>query len=412
MNTDGPDAAALNAALIDKLKYDGSLHQAQVEAAFRAVPRHVFLPGVALEEVYSDEAIPIKRKDGRAISSSSQPAMMAIMLEQLALRPGHRVLEIGAGTGYNAALMAHLVGETGLVVTVDIDEDIVEDARSHLAAAGFNRVQAVCADGGFGYPPAAPYDRIILTVGAGDIAPAWLEQLAPDGRLVLPLAVNGVQKSTAFERANGHLSSVSIVDCGFIMLRGAFAEVEFMAALGPDPGIYLSCPKQVRVDAVEIYERLSGPSRDRPTGVRLTERDVWRSLSLWLALREPHLFGLSAEGEMAERDLVPPLLGLSGKWKWRMTSGVLSEHGLAVLTRVPIDQDENASFELYVRSFGAADDAARRLVEQVRAWDAAGRPASEGLRIRAYPKDAGYAPAEGELAVQKRWTQFVFDWPR
>jgi len=102
---------------------------------------------------------------------------MAIMLEQMELEPGHRVLEIGAGTGYNAALMAHIVGGEGLVATLDIDEDIVADVRKHIADAGLGNVTVVRADGGYGYPPDAPYDRIILTVGVWDLVPAWLEQL-------------------------------------------------------------------------------------------------------------------------------------------------------------------------------------------------------------------------------------------
>ena len=88
------------------------------------------------EEVYRDQAIVTKRVDGVSVSSSSQPAIMAVMLEQLAVQPGQRVLEIGAGTGYNAALLAHLVGPTGQVITVDIDAGIVEEP----AASGRRRV--------------------------------------------------------------------------------------------------------------------------------------------------------------------------------------------------------------------------------------------------------------------------------
>src|SRR5207302_1492517 len=158
----------LHQSLVDQLRQAGCIRSASVEAAFRAVPRHLFLPGLPMEGVYRDEAIPTKELDGATVSSSSQPAIMAVMLEQLQLQPGHRVLEIGAGTGYNAALMAHIVGDAGRVVTVDLDDDLVMSAREHLAAAAFSRVQVVCGDGGLGWPEAAPYDRILLTVGAGD----------------------------------------------------------------------------------------------------------------------------------------------------------------------------------------------------------------------------------------------------
>src|SRR5215831_2223712 len=129
---DSLDPIALNHALIDQMKQDGNLHDARVEAAFRANPRHFYLPEIGIDKAYQNEAIPTKHQDGQAISSSSQPAMMAIMLEQLRLEPGQHVLEIGAGTGYNAALIAHIVGEYGSVITIDIDEDTVANARAHL----------------------------------------------------------------------------------------------------------------------------------------------------------------------------------------------------------------------------------------------------------------------------------------
>ena len=121
-----PDIQSLHQQLVDKVKTAGYITSPRVEEAFRAVPRHLFLPHVPPQDVYQDRPIMTKMLDGQYVSSSSQPTIMAIMLEQLDLQPGQRVLEIGAGTGYNAALMAHIVGETGQVVTIDIDQDIVE----------------------------------------------------------------------------------------------------------------------------------------------------------------------------------------------------------------------------------------------------------------------------------------------
>ena len=210
--------------LADELKRLGFIRTPLVESAFRNVPRHLFLPGVPQEEVYKNQAIITKRIAGKPVSSSSEPAMMAIMLEQLGLEPGHRVLEIGAGTGYNAALMSHIVGEMGQIITVDIDADIAAAAQQNLAAAGFKQVQVICEDGGNGYAAAAPYDRIILTVGSWDITPAWREQLKPNGRLLLPLSIKTRQISVAFKSAGNHLVSLSIVPCGFMKLRGAFAK--------------------------------------------------------------------------------------------------------------------------------------------------------------------------------------------
>jgi protein-L-isoaspartate(D-aspartate) O-methyltransferase len=229
----GRSIPELHQAYVDHLKWQDHIRTPSVEAAFRAVPRHLFVPGHPVEEVYDVErAIGVRASDGSYTSnpydrpwksSSSQPAVYAIMLEQLQLEPGQRVLEIAAGTGYNAALMAHIVGGQGRVTTVDIDAEMAERARRHVESAGFRNVRVVCADGALGFPQDAPYDRIIVTVGVWDVAPAWRDQLSAQGRLLLPLMM-GVdrthQLTVAFERADDHLRSVSVSGCGFMFAYG------------------------------------------------------------------------------------------------------------------------------------------------------------------------------------------------
>src|SRR5260370_10612778 len=209
---------------------------------------------------------------------------MAIMLEQLALQPGQRVLEIGAGTGYNAALIAQIVGKSGQVVTVDIDEDVASSARQQLAAAGFDRVDVRCADGGFGYPEAAPYDRIILTASAWDIAPAWVQQLSTACRLVVPLSLRQVQQSVAFERHQDHLESVAVADCGFMPLRGAFAGPQRVVPLGQPPGPFVAVDGDRPLDPRALSEALNSTPVEVPTGVTATVGEACGSLSLWLPL--------------------------------------------------------------------------------------------------------------------------------
>ena len=188
------------------------------QAAFSQVPRHVFLPRffrpqprgrwVAVDStdpdwlslVYSDTVLvtqldddPNKwttaRRDGPVLgvptSSSSQPAIMAVMLAELAVNDGQRVLEIGAGTGYNAALLCHRLGDTA-VTTVDIDPPLVDAAREALAVAGYRPTVAL-ADGLGGYAANAPYDRVLATCSVSTIPIEWLHQTAPGGIVLTTL---------------------------------------------------------------------------------------------------------------------------------------------------------------------------------------------------------------------------------
>ncbi|WP_143740530.1 methyltransferase domain-containing protein, partial [Micromonospora echinospora] len=185
--TDNSPEEARN-RLIDRLLADGRITSPTVEAAFRRVPRHLFAPGgVSVNAAYADDVVITKRgPDGRATSSISAPWLQAMMLEAARLQPGGRVLEIGSG-GYNAALIAEVVGPHGTVTSIDIDSDIVANARTALDLAGYPNVHVAQADADTGWPAGAPYDAIIVTVEASDIPPAWTDQLAPDGVLVVPL---------------------------------------------------------------------------------------------------------------------------------------------------------------------------------------------------------------------------------
>jgi protein-L-isoaspartate(D-aspartate) O-methyltransferase len=413
-----PDVSRIHTALIDELAAAGTVRSRAVEAALRAVPRHLFLPGVPLEEVYRDQAIVTKCIDGVRVSSSSQPAIMAIMLEQLDVRPGQRVLEIGAGTGYNAALLAHLVGPTGRVVTVDIDADTVESARQHLDAAGFEQVQVVCGDGGLGHPPGAPYDRIILTVGAWDIAPAWTEQLRADGRLVLPLALRGpeTQRAIAFDRLDDRLVSVSVRACGFMLLRGAFAGPIQQVRLGP--GLLLVHEGSAPVDAAAVLRWLRQSVATRPTGVRANSRAVGGGLNLWLALHDSRFCALRIDDTEAEPLFAAAALYGHGR-QLRTTVGLLGEQGLSLLgrtreTQFMPDADEWApaapAFALEARSFGMEDGAGEDLQRLVQAWHASGLPSEDRLQVTAYPHNADGGTAGSGRVISKRWTDLVLDW--
>lgn len=388
-----------------------------VAQAFRAVPRHLFLPGVTPQRAYRDEAVPTKwGPDGRPVSSSSQPSVMAMTLEQLDVRPGQRVLEIGAGTGYNAALLAALVGAGGQVTTVDLDADLVERARSNLAAAGAGGVRVVCADGADGWPDRAPYDRVILTVGAWDLAPAWTQQLAAGGRLLLPLSLRGVQRSVAFEAAGDHLASVSVLPCAFMPLRGAMAGPEPIRPLGPEPGLFLELDREGGLDLRALYAALDQPGEVVPTGVRVTAEEVFDGLALSLALHQPDAGRLCAVGAAAHRGLVPPLLTVPGMAATAVLVGQRELAALVRLTQQPDQQaddtDQPGAFQLGVRAFGAGGgELTQRLAAAVRRWDTSGRPATTEMRIQAYPTGSALDGRDKAAVLDKRHTRLLLDWP-
>jgi protein-L-isoaspartate(D-aspartate) O-methyltransferase len=183
----------------------------------RSVPRHLFLPGLRLAIAYADEAVALKWRGGRAISSISQPSMIAAMLEMLEVQPGSSILEIGTGSGYNAALLATLAGVSGHVVTVEIEDQLATEARSHLSSAGFDMVDVHVGDGRAGWRACSPYDRIIVTASSPGPEQSWVEQLADAGRMVVPLARE--LEAVVYVKVRGELEQRGTSPALFIPLR-------------------------------------------------------------------------------------------------------------------------------------------------------------------------------------------------
>lgn len=401
------DPTALRLHMVEQVLDRTAVCDERVAAALIAVPRHVFLPEVPPESTYRDEAIVTKRdSQGLPISSSSQPSIMAIMLHQLGLAPGQQVLEIGAGTGYNAALIAHAVGPQGGVVTVDIDPDAVTRAAAGLASAGFPEVRVVCADGSEGYAPGAPYHRMIATVGVWDLAPAWLDQLASEGRIVVPLDLRGAQVSVAFERASdGHWASQSVAACGFMRMRGAMAGPDLVRMLDPEAGLALMTQHPDELDAEGLRRALAAPPVQLATGVAAEPMQLFDGVALWLAVHEPRCCGLSENRPAGPTRLGYAIFGAPG---WRMTIGVSEGDSLAALARGPGDDSVS------VHGYGPAGGRlGTDLVRHVQGWQAAGRPMASGLRIDAYRRSrlSTKPDLHGRPVIDKPHTRFVLSWP-
>ena len=213
-------AELLRHRLVDQLLADGRITTAAVEAAFRVVPRHAFVPEAELEAAYADDTVKTKfDDDGTCLSSLSAPWLQALMIEQAALQPGDSVLEIGSG-GYQAALLAEVVTHAGRVVTLDIDPDITDRAASCLERTGYDRVAVAMGDGETGCATDAPYAATIVCAQAYDIPPAWTEQLAPGGRLIVPLYLLGQRRTLTFVTDGDRWIATNSIYSGFVDFQG------------------------------------------------------------------------------------------------------------------------------------------------------------------------------------------------
>lgn len=184
-----------------------------------SVPRERFLdPGTPVEVAYANQPVLLKRdRMGRPISTISQPSMIAAMLDQMQVSDGDVILEIGTASGYNAALLSALTGPTGFVVSIELEGDLAAEARRSLQALNIGNVSVITADGTAGWEPKAPYDEVVVTAGAEEVAPAWKEQLREGGRLVVPLAQESM--CVAYEKRDGELVEESRVPAAFVPIR-------------------------------------------------------------------------------------------------------------------------------------------------------------------------------------------------
>ena len=309
MNLHSPptdDPTVLRAAMVEHLRALDAIRSESIADAFARVPRHVFTPGASLADAYAPNSSVLALRDERGIVTSTVSAahIQAVMLEQAGLRPGMRVLEIGSG-GYNAALMAELVGDGGQVTTVDIDPAVIDRAHSCLDAAGYHQVRTVAADAEGGVPGNAPYDRIVVTVRAWDIPPAWIAQLTADGRLVVPLRLRGLTRSVALDRVDkpdgAVLSGADIQLCSFVPMQGAGAHADRVVPLLDGRARLHTDGGDERVDPDRLGDAIRGPRTDRWSGVEFDRPDL---LALWLALRLPRFGILTAEQSVVDDGLL------------------------------------------------------------------------------------------------------------
>jgi len=186
-----------------------------VLAAMRRVPRHLFVDPALRERAYDDAPLPIGERQ-----TISQPYMVAIMTEALELAPGERVLEVGTGSGYQAAVLAEM---GAYVISLERIPVLAERARTVFESLGYaHRVRVQVADGTLGWPGEAPYDAILVTAGAPQIPRPLVDQLATGGRLVLPMGDDELQTLVRLRRRPEGLVEEYLGECRFVKLLGSY----------------------------------------------------------------------------------------------------------------------------------------------------------------------------------------------
>ena len=419
--SDDASLAGLRERLVAEVQATSGIRDERIAAALRDVPRHLFLPHLPPEDAYLDDAIVTKRDaEGQPISSSSQPAIMAIMLDQLDLAPGQRVLEIGAGTGYNAALIRHIVGPYG---HRGQRRHPIQPGRGGPRAPGQRRLPGRHGGrrGRRGRLPARravrPGDRHCRV---SDLAPAWLHQTGPGARIVVPLDVRGSQLAVAFERAApaqaggaGHWVSRSAAPCGFMRMRGSLAGPERTVL---QPGLSVLLPDGLmladghEVDGAALAAFLDGPPAEFATGVQASSLKVFWGLNLWLAASDRRSCEVAEDGPRSSSRRTGAARGSPGR---RCTGrGCWPRPGSWIPAVSPCstaDQPRPASSRWrWPGSARTARTSARP--RRTRAGlGPAGSPARRGCMWTPTrdPRPTSHAPASDALRIERAATRFV-----
>ncbi|MFE6645043.1 methyltransferase, FxLD system [Nocardioides sp. NPDC057772] len=388
-------------AMVGKIASRGQVTSPAVLGALRTVPREEFVPaGTPLSQVYDPDDAVITRRDDRGdpLSSVSAPGLQGRMIEQAAITSGSRVLEIGSG-GYNAALLAEVVGEDGVVLTVDIDPWVTDRARECLAATGYrDRVEVITADAEEPLYGHEAFDAIIVTVGAWDIPPAWIDQLAPAGRLVVPLRMRSITRAIRFRRDDDHLVSESAEVCGFVPMQGIGRHDELEVDVkGTDVGLTLRFDEQLPTQADELTRAVDFARVDAWAGVTVGRMVDFSGLYLWFVCS---LEGFCRAIPAADSTLASEL-GIR-----YFPFGAAVGGSFAVLRM----RQNGEEFEFGATGFGPdAGRVAAHVVEQIQAWDQRGRPAEPKFTYWPRRTKAHTSPS-GVTELQKNHGVLTISW--
>lgn len=402
---DGDQIPSWRDRAVEQLIGNGTIVSDAVANAMRTVPRHLFIPEVSPEQAYEPfQAVVTKRdEEGHALSSVSDMHVQAFMLEQAAIVPGMNVLEIGSG-GYNAALLAELVGPSGTVTTVDIDPYVTDRASRMLDEAGYSRVKVVLADAEAGVPAYAPFDRILVTMGAWDIPPAWPAQLAEGGRISTALRIRGLHRVITFEQADGYLVSTASKMFGFVAVQGAGAHKAKLLVMR-DGEVTLRFDDGTDLDSSIFEGVFDTPRIEVWSGAFIGLGEFVDTVQMWMVTAFPG-FCMVLVDQARDTGVVAPRNAFSAM--------AVADHAgnLAYLTTRRATEDGHKALEYGVHAYGPeAARLAESVAEQLRVWSRERRRAP-GPQYRIYPAGTPDELLPHGRVVEKVHSRVSISWPQ
>jgi protein-L-isoaspartate(D-aspartate) O-methyltransferase len=369
----GTTPEALRTRMVKRILASQRLTPA-VEAALRHVERHRYVPDAPIKDAYDEKAVITHTfADGTHLSCASGPTIVAAMLDALHVEPGHNILEIGAGTGYNAALLATLTGTTGTVTTIDIDSDVTAAARRNLDDTGYGHVEVITRDGAEGAAEHGPYDRIIVTVGAWDIPQTWWDQLTPGGRLLLPLRWRGTTRAVAFTKRDDHWESDWVFLCGFVPMLGQAGE--HSNTIDPDRLVTLHYDTDQPIDVDALQGVLDREKVEVWSDATVGGEEPFDRVWLRLTTTDDRTVRIQADKQAVTSGLCTPAIPVR--------SPALAEDGSLAYLAIRRSDDTPGRWQLGAIGHGPhGEQLATGIIEQINAWD---RDRTADPHLIAYP---------------------------